>query len=144
MTVEEAIKKSKPRKTLNKALLKKVAMRLRRLRHEEHYDQSVWGRRTSCGTAACIAGWTALEVGVSASDLCEGNGGKGNWAAEKLATLRLGLPDRWAYYLFHPTPTVMWPRLFRSRLLEPKDRPSRVAADLLDAIADGTTVLGED
>ena len=31
--------------------------------HPERHDQTVWGRATTCGTTACVAGWADLAAG---------------------------------------------------------------------------------
>lgn len=135
---------------LNKALLRRLARKLRRLRHEEHYDQSSWHIKTQCGTAACIAGHAVIEAGyriLPADDpfdipLCSIEGGPPvpiDEAAQEL----LGLDHLLSPDLFSEVPMWDWPEEFAERWkrADPKgpapQRPSRVAADLLDALADG-------
>lgn len=117
---------------LNKVLIRQVAQKLRRLRHEEHYNQAVVIAKTECGTAACIAGHTLIEIEKR-------NGASGD-AAEAL-----GLTVRKAARLFCPDPDFCaahrWPKAFAERWAGNKERRSRIAADLLDAIADGKVEL---
>ena len=135
---------------LNKALLRRLARKLRRLRHEEHYDQRHWAASNACGTAACIAGHALIECGwkprlyfdtwerktIAMEFVKDGKEADAEVQAEKL----LGLPENSG--LFHPNGSE-WPDEFRERFQEAipdgpaKQRPSRVAADLLDALADG-------
>lgn len=32
--------------------------------HPERHNQRVWAKRTECGTAACLAGWTVMFAGI--------------------------------------------------------------------------------
>lgn len=41
---------------MNVELLKKVATKLRRMRHKQHFTMPVFARKTECGTAFCIGG----------------------------------------------------------------------------------------
>lgn len=140
------------RKTLNKPLLRKLALKLRRLRHEEHYDQGVWARTTRCGTAACIAGHAAALAGWSLrpipkdedptpQDACVMGGRE--VPVMRVASALTGIRDD--HWLFSDAPGDDWPAPFdmRWRYAETSglERPSRIAADLLDAIADGKVTL---
>lgn len=135
---------------LNKALLRRLARKLRRLRHEEHYDQGKWFSRTDCGSAACIAGHAGLMCGWRPSGTRQGTYGIEWWSkgrrkdvhASAMGALVFGLPDT-SWRLFGPNPEADWPEPYRSRWASANpdgphnQRPSRVAADLLDALADG-------
>jgi hypothetical protein len=137
----------RPRKTLNKALLLRTARRLRRLRHEEHYRQDTWGLRTACGTTACVAGHLILASGRRLLHLDKGAGSPGLSACvmsgrteigvAEAATKLAGIPrDTYGILLFAADATSRWPEPYRDRLLK-GERPSRVAADYLEAIAAG-------
>lgn len=133
----------------NYALLRALVTKLRRLRHEEHYDQGVFVDKTSCGTAACIAGQALLmagykpAVGGASCDFIDPKGRVG--FAQDQAINLLGLTPDEAEILFTAEPGGRWPDKFarrwdalpstrRSRkALPPKKRPSRIAADLLEA-----------
>lgn len=134
---------------LNKPLLRRLARKLRRLRHEEHYRQSTYISRTQCGTAACIGGHAAIEIGrQKVYDHAKKHGRIGELGAvRQILGLRNGR-------LFAPDPrepwgeryNTAWPELFAARWDarlrgESDERFSRIAADLLDAIADGTVKL---
>lgn len=134
---------------LNRELLRKVARKLRGLRHEEHYDQSEVINQTSCGTAACIGGWAViLAPGVKFKvDERYGittlkHGGKEVGHILSFARRQLGITPRMAGWLFSGGPTAAWPYKYAVRLQQ-EERPSRVAADLLDAIADGKVKPGD-
>jgi len=160
MKLNEFIEKaSRPRKRLNKALLKQVAARLRNLKHEAHYDQGEWAEKNECGTACCIAGWTLIEAGLSQRQLVTINEGDKTWN-EKNAPLRdqhfesavaglaqnlLGLGSDQAYQLFSGGGRG-WPDGYDDRYDaavngESNERPSQVAASLLDAIASVAVTL---
>jgi hypothetical protein len=148
---------------LNKPLLRRLARKLRRLRHEEHFNQSTWAQVGLCGTAACIAGHAVIEAGWRpVEDPDEPEMGylthcrKGNGRIEDIegaAARLLGLPspddrDCWGddeiYDLFSGDAGHQWPKPYADRWLnktETGERPSRIAADLLDAIADGKVSL---
>lgn len=149
----------KARKTLNKLLLRKVATKLRRLRHEEHYNQGTFGEKTPCGTTACIAGhvaivagarlvWTQREYGNPGAMECRLGSDVDTIAS--FAQTALGLLPSQAMKLFEAS-GARWPQPYQDRFwnaldsLEdgrtPTERPSRIAADLLDAIADGKVAL---
>lgn len=138
---------------LNKPLLRRLARKLRRLRHEEHYAQEVTAVKTSCGTAACIAGHTVDELkyrlvfeprlqhdrGDLALDECLHPMTGKPVSVIEAARKELGLSQDAACALFSAYPTESWPEVYASRLArrdDTKERPSRIAADLLDAIAD--------
>lgn len=141
------------RRTLNKPLLRKLAAKLRRLRHEDHFDQRAWLVQTDCGTAACIAGHTVLLAGVKllqrpmigepimyAERICASDGGP--LTISSAARRLLGLGKAAAYRLFSPSPRCAWRGGFGDRWSDMRagfngERPSRIAADYLDAIADG-------
>lgn len=127
----------------NVALLRRLARKLRRLRHEKHYDQELTFQKTVCGTAACVAGHTLLECGYRYGNrgLRLPNGAVDSscdWLsfARKALRLSCNVADR----LFSPCPEDDWPEPFRSRWLAAMDngteRPSRIAADYLDHLAD--------
>jgi hypothetical protein len=127
---------------MNRPLLRAVAKKLRGLRHEGHYDQTEVMVKTDCGTAACIGGWAAkLAPGVKV-DWPFGKYNltyKGRTVKEStlvFARRRLGINKRLASWLFSGGATLAWPDAYAQRLAG-GERPSRVAADLLDAIADG-------
>lgn len=127
---------------MNQQLLRAVATKLRRLRHEEHYDQSEALIKTGCGIVGCIAGWTVmLTPGVKVKFDDEGartvtyGGREVRGSIPGFAQRRLGIGDGMAGWLFSGGARLWWPAEFSTRLL--RERPSRVAADLLDAIADG-------
>lgn len=145
------------RKTLNKALLRKVAARLRRLRHEEHYNQATWAakRPGGCGTAGCIAGHVVMVLGMRMKWLkgydspnypsathCVNSRSKKKQQIEirDAAEKALGLTPMAADRLFSAHADG-WPEEFRTRWYS-EERHSRIAADLLDAIADGKVSLG--
>lgn len=127
-----------------KQLLRKVARAIRR--NPKHYDQGTWisnnkleihmeyveGKRptmTACGTAGCIAGWTAV-IG----DWEKKNIGR---RVKNVAQDLLGLDDYEAGVLFSPSPGVEWPYPFSDQWHEantPKDC-ANVAADYLEHIA---------
>lgn len=48
---------------MNVELLKKVATKLRRMRHKKHFNMRTWARKTECGTTACIAGHALIDAG---------------------------------------------------------------------------------
>jgi hypothetical protein len=58
---------------MNVELLRKVAGKLRRMRHKKHFDMSDWGSKNECGTTACIAGWALLESGYRVKTAKEEN-----------------------------------------------------------------------
>lgn len=171
---------------MNVENIRALAKKLRRLRHEEHYDQSGWVEKTSCGTAACIAGHAALLAGYKPfltpgcsdftcfesnckrvshttfhSEKMKDSEGK----AERVDTIAkrfLGVAGAKARQLFsgepdgagydkncNPVSETAWPAEYAKRWASAKggdpaagcERPSRVAADLLDAIADGKVKL---
>lgn len=132
----------------NVALLRRLARKLRRLRHEEHYDQASYGRNTNCGTAACVAGHALIESGYKFLFGVGGNrqgiikDGKtfDSFDVSDLAGIELGLSYGDSATLFSASPNSDWPEPFRSRWAESDDggteRPSRIAADYLDHLAD--------
>lgn len=124
---------------LNVLLLREIATKLRRMRHEKHYDQGVIVEQTACGTAACVAGWALLLTGkVVAKDVDANTLGRPDLErARRLLGLRqggsAGGPVHW---LFEAGPTPDWPYAIRHRWYS-GERRSRVMADLLRSIADG-------
>lgn len=138
------------RKTLNKPLLRKLALKLRRLRHEEHYDQGAWIDKTQCGTAACLAGHVALLSGWKPifldgwNEAIQCKQGRREGFISEVAAEALGIPR--GHWLFSSEPHEFWPDAYADRwravvFNSGKERPSRIAADLLDAIADGKVTL---
>lgn len=127
---------------MNRPLLRAVAKKLRGLRHEEHYDQNKVMVKTQCGTAACIGGWAAtLAPGVKVdwpfgSHVLTYKGRTVKESTLVFARRQLGISNQMARWLFSGGPTLAWPDAYAQRLTG-GERPSRVAADLLDAIADG-------
>lgn len=84
---------------MNVELLKKVATKLRRMRHKEHFDMDSYVGETDCGTAACIAGWACLLSGLKPEHVGFVQG-----------CAVLGLNDSDAKRLFFAT---RWPARFR-------------------------------
>ena len=145
MKVPAAIRSAayKPRKRINRVLMKKVAARLRRLRHEKHYDQESWAIKTPCGTAACIAGHTLIAAGLSPVQLIKFHLDINSPSIEDAAQGLLGLDSGQSCDLFWPS-GLLWPEEFAERFRNAKrrrERLSRIAADLLDAVADGKVKL---
>lgn len=126
------------------------AENLRTLAHElradpDSYDQTTLGEATPCGTVACIAGHAArlakkdgLSVPTGITDTA------GEW---------LDLDSDESDVLFSANPDCCkgvcgrgWPRRWARRytaalLGDTPESPAFVAADLLDALADGTVTL---
>lgn len=144
---------AKKHRGLNRELIRKVAARLRNLRHEAHYNQMDWVRKTECGTTACIAGWACLEMGLSPKAMVDLvtdwrlNAVIGEESPVSLAARNLlGLSEEQAHALFSDNPDRVWPESYGDRFDdavygECKERPSRVAADLLEAVAAGKVKL---
>lgn len=151
---------------MNVENIRALARKLRRIRHEEHYNQGRWMQRTACGTSACIAGHAAAMAGyrpVRRPDVGEGpyetiepdspmpvvvcaERPKAKRKLSEVAREWLGLTHSQESALFSEFPDVDWPEPFAQRFDAAKhgaviegnngvERPSRVAADLLDAIA---------
>lgn len=137
--------------------LRALAGRLRRLRCEEHFDQQIWMVRRPCGTAACVAGHALImKGGPRIRKLLAGlrRNDPGDYFASDDARaaaeyLRLSHPE--AEVLFTSSPQLFWPEPFGSRwhrsykrwrptYRDPSRRKSRIAADFLDAIADGLDI----
>jgi hypothetical protein len=135
---------------------------MRRLRHEEHYSQMVFGARTACGTTECLAGHAVLISGyrLKFKENYEGEGtddcikvGAGRRPSddriERIADVAerlLGLTERQSDVLFGGSPADSWPGEFSRRWWQVRvgasdERRSRIAADFLDAIADGKVEL---
>lgn len=140
----------KPHDGLNVDLLRAVAARLQGLKHEKHYDQKRWAKKTACGTACCIAGWTLLEAGATQTQLLKIEDGielenEGYTHVGDLAANLLGLTDSQYERLFdedaHGWPMEFAERFHNAVLKRSKERPSRIAAEFLTAIADGTVKL---
>lgn len=142
---------------MNVEMLRKLAKKLRRIRHEEHYDQGEYAAKTQCGTTACIAGHAVLMEGYKLkfdpddyedwTKECVTPAGR-TASIHSQASKLLGLGYNAAYRLFSGEPFYDWPEEYSGRLdtADPKSkdlskRPSRIAADLLDAIADGKVKL---
>lgn len=133
--------------------LRRLARRLRRLRHEEHYEQEEWARKTSCGTAACVAGHAVLshgyrlvfEPGNVSTVWCRQVGSKEplSHSIRMLAREILDLDYYTGEMLFAADADKKWPAEFAARWAAGKERKSRIAADLVDAIADGRVKLSE-
>jgi len=130
---------------LNKAMFKKVITRLRRLRHEKHYDQDTWAEKTKCGTAACIAGHVVMLSNEYKAVLAEDNYYDCYTRDGKLSSFftagkrLLGLTDRQSGIVFDSA--VWWPEEYSNRWLSGRERQSRVAADFLEAIMNGEVKL---
>lgn len=132
---------SRPRKRHNKALILALATRMRRLRHEDHYEQSDFYRETACGATGCLALHTLIAAGASSETIrkiaTDKNTDLTIWDA---ATNLLGLRGE-EHTLFGVG--VSWPEPYASRLRKARfsinsdELPSRVAADLLEAVANG-------
>lgn len=56
---------------LNIELAKRLVTRLRRMRHEAHFNMSFVANKTECGTAMCIAGHTLDLSGYKRRPHCE-------------------------------------------------------------------------
>lgn len=138
--------------------IRALAKKMRRLRHEEHYDQGLYVEKTACGTVACLAGHAALMAGWKPFKDSEGNvcdyamkGPEGKMKdIATIAKQHLGINTRKAIRLFTPNPEddeyTRWPEEFAARweaavFSDSDERPSRIAADLLDAIAAGKVKL---
>jgi hypothetical protein len=121
---------------MNVEFIRRLAKHMRRIRHEAHYNQATFARKTECGTAACIAGHAVLladgrlprEKGVPKYFDHE--------AIQDRARKLLGLSPMRAARLFcgDPRGDIQWPNEFALRFAS-EPAKSRVAADLLDAIA---------
>lgn len=138
---------------LNVRLLREIATKLRRLRHEDHYCQSVIVAKTNCGTAACIAGWALVlsgEVHPKRKNFDRDSiDGKMLDRAGALLGLERRVSDGHYHWLFATRPNAdpldtkaLWPEEYARRWTDSLhssngERRSRIAADLLDAIADG-------
>lgn len=129
-----------------KARFRKLARTLRRLRHEEHYDQEEIATKTDCCTACCIAGFAVVQAGYRLDfnpgewdGMCrKGKNGKRqeilNVAGE---LLNASHGSHLSFDLFSGSPEYDWPEPYAGQWWAGKKRRSRIAADLLDAIADG-------
>lgn len=144
---------------MNIEKLKRLERRMRRIRHEEHYSQYVYMARTSCGTAACLAGQTVLLEGArpkfdlfsrNRTDYCVLPGAQRPEDIAAKAREILGLDLRQSTVLFAGSPVDNWPKEFAERwgaatrhVVKQRsgERPSRIAADLLKAIISGEVVL---
>jgi hypothetical protein len=142
---------------MKREMLRKLARRLRRLRHQEHYDQRVVAARSACGTRACLAGHAVMMVDRKLPlDRDSWSESEQPWDDVKIldrARVILGLTYVQADRLFTARPGYgedCWPPEFAERwcataqVPKPKHKerwPSRIAADLLDALADGKVEL---
>lgn len=110
--------------TVNIPLLRKVLDHV--TAHPEEHNQSMWGVRTSCGTAYCIAGHALVMSGVQLGweDTADGYGyatvdvTKDGEQIHDAARRVLGLDDVQAYLLFDPNNS--------------RDRAWAIAADITD------------
>lgn len=123
---------------------------LRTLAHElradpESYHQGSWGRKTDCGTVACIAGFA---YALARSRPLVVTRSPQRFGLIQRAQEWMGLTAVEAQRLFYGA--VTWPaehqqRFWRAEMLAeegaPGEAPAFVAADLLDALADGTVTL---
>jgi hypothetical protein len=132
---------------LNIENIRAVAARIRALKPVE-YNQEELGLRTHCGTAACIAGHAVLQHGGTLlfredsdwSYYCAlDDEERDTWDAGMEV---LGLNSDEAESLFGGDPLVDWPEPWGERYEDaPANKRHLVAADLLDAIADGKVKL---
>jgi len=143
---------------MNIEMMKKLELKLRRLRHEEHYNQTTWAGRTACGTAACLAGHAVLMVpkvklvfenGDEHTHICRVPEGH-TVTIDTFASELLGLRYEEANVLFTDSPELFWPDEFRERWKNRAtgkdsegEKPSRIAADLLRAVVEGEVDLTE-
>lgn len=140
MKLADFLKTIRPRKTRNRKLLLATAKRLRALKHEEHYNQGIWATETSCGTAGCIAYHVVMSAG------CPSHGALNlPFGVKKTARVLLGLAPAEIETLFSDDGRN-WPSAFGKRFDDTVcgrsiERPSRVAADLLEALAKGRVKL---
>lgn len=69
--------------------------------HPDSHNQGVWARRTECGTAACLAGWTVVLADIAldwdGDGACETADGE---LISDVAQNLLGLEDYYADWLF--------------------------------------------
>lgn len=146
----------------NIRMLKKLERHMRRIRHEEHYDQGTWGTKTACGTAACLAGHAVLMLpkarliydnptwpnSAERVRYQQENGTMVSESIEPVAARTLGLDYDEADVLFDGDPGQRWPKEFADRFVaaanDKTERPSRVAADLLKAVIEGEVDLVAD
>ena len=56
------------RDRINRELFEKVILKLKRMRHKEHFDMDVMANKTSCGTSYCIAGLGLIMSGFTVDD----------------------------------------------------------------------------
>lgn len=137
-----------------KVLLRKAAKNIRS--HPEKYNQNSFGTNTpdqskasDCGSACCIAGHILLVAGWT--PIKNGNGqyhsptGVTSMYASSAAKSQFGPHVRGVIaetHLFGDVETIEWPEEYKDRFEEadqdgdPKEMAA-VAADLLEAIADG-------
>lgn len=147
---------SRPRKRKNRQLMLAVASRLRKLRHEKHYNQAVYVTQNACGTTCCIAGYAVLEAGCAPADLvplersihADFEGESRYLDIGDAAQNLLGLDDDERAVLFSSDPSDDdgWPEPYATRFKKAcrknaTERPPRVAADLLEAVANGKVKL---
>ncbi len=147
---------------LNIENIRALAKKMRRLRHEEHYDQGTWVQQTECGTACCLAGHAAMlggsrpltkrdrkKLGHEGDGLMKTPDAQYEWVQE-LGGQFLGIDEESWLFTYQPDAEgrypAKWPAEYALRWRaalrgESDERPSRIAADLLDAIADGEVSL---
>jgi hypothetical protein len=130
-----------PQLDRNHVMFKRLIRRFRAMRHQKHYNQNDWLYRGSCGAVGCIGGHIALICGLS-PDLSH------MVDVGSLAQSALGIDDGTAIDLFSAGGRG-WPSEYKARLDEARkglsgEKPTMVAADLLQAILDGDVDLGYD
>lgn len=126
----------------NVPMLRQLAERMRNLPDEAMYRQEVYAMSAPCGTACCIAGHAVILAGYRLV-----RGETGEFVCEKEAGELLDIHDvavellglsQWCD-LFDGDPEVDWPEPFAGRwehaLEFGGERPSRIAADYLDHLA---------
>jgi hypothetical protein len=125
----ETVEATEPTGRINVELLERVKQHI--LEEPRRYDQSVFGRRSReapCGTAACIAGWTAVLGGAVEAEQLRSHYGDIRKTAQGL----LGLNEEEAAKLFHGEPTcecgVGWPKRFARRYYKAKTTRGRASA----------------
>jgi hypothetical protein len=121
------------------------AENLRRVAHElradpDSYDQTQW-ENPDCGSPGCVAGFAELLIAR------ERGWDSWKYIPSDLIAEWFGLDVFQANRLFHAEPFLdgLWPEPFAGRYRAAMDGsgepPAFVAADLLDALADGTVTL---
>jgi len=128
---------------MNRENVLKLANHMARIRHEEHYDQQVWGVQRGCGVAACLAGHAVLLFDGPKAFRAHMLDTRENdpWLIQRRATELLDLNAIETRVLFSSDgfswPSQFanrWDRRYRNAKRIGKDatrRPSRIAADML-------------